>query len=118
MSLLTEQMEPCTIIDRVTSSDGYGGYNSTWQDGATIQCAIVLDSSLQARVAETAGVKDLYTITTTKNINLQYHQVLRRELDGKILRVTSNGDDKKTPNSAGLDIRQVHAEEWSLKNDE
>ena len=114
MSLLTEQMEDCTIIDRITISDGYGGYTSKWQDGAPIQCAIVFDSSMQARIAETQGVKALYTITTQKNINLQYHQVLRREHDGKIFRVTSDGDDKHTPASATLNMRQVTAEEWEL----
>ena len=114
MSLLTEQMEDCTIIDRVTVSDGYGGYTSKWQDGAPIQCAIVFDSSMQARIAETQGVKALYTITTQKNVNLQYHQVLRRERDGKIFRITSDGDDKHTPASATLNMRQVTAEEWEL----
>ena len=114
MSLLTEQMEDCTIIDRVTASDGYGGYISRWQDGAKIKCAIVFDSSMQARIAETQGVKALYTITTQKNINLQYHQVIRRERDGKIFRITSDGDDKHTPASATLNMRQVTGEEWSL----
>jgi len=114
MSLLTEQMEDCTIIDRITISDGYGGIKTTWQDGAEIKCAIVFDSSMQARIAEAQGVKALYTITTEKNVNLQYHQVLRRERDGKILRVTSDGDDKHTPNSASLNMRQVTAEEWEL----
>lgn len=114
MSLLTEQMEKCVIVDRVTIADGYGGYTSKWQDGAEIQCAIVFDSSMQARIGEAAGVKALYTITTQKNINLQYHQVLRRLRDDKIFRVTSDGDDKHTPASATLNMRQVTAEEWEL----
>lgn len=114
MSLLTEAMEDCTILDRITKADGYGGYISEWVAGAPIKCAIVFDSSMQARIAETQGVKALYTITTEKNINLQYHQVLRRERDGKIFRVTSDGDDKHTPTSAGLNMRQASAEEWRL----
>lgn len=114
MSLLTEAMEDCTILDRITRPDGYGGYTSEWVSGAPIKCAIVFDSSMQARIAETQGVKALYTITTEKNVNLQYHQVLRRERDGKIFRVTSDGDDKHTPASAGLNMRQVTGEEWDL----
>ena len=114
MSLLTEAMEDCTIMDRITRPDGYGGYTSEWVDGAPIKCAIVFDSSMQARQAEAQGVKALYTITTEKNVNLQYHQVIRRERDSKIFRVTSDGDDKHTPASAGLNMRQVTAEEWSL----
>lgn len=117
MSLLSEAMENCTILDKRTVNDGYGGYDTTWVDGASFYAAIVLDSSMQARVAEKAGVTALYTVTTSKNINLQYHDVFRRKSDSKIFRVTSDGDDKKTPASATLDMRQVSAEEWSLPNE-
>ncbi len=114
MSLLSEAMENCTMLDKRTASDGYGGYSSTWTDGADFQAAIVLDTSMQARTAEKAGVTALYTITTPKAINLQYHDVFRRNRDGKIFRVTSDGDDKNTPDSAGLNMRQTSAEEWRI----
>ena len=114
MSLLTEAMESCVMLDRSTSSDGYGGFTSTFTAGATFDAAIVLDSSLQARVAAVQGVTGLYTITTRKNVNLQFHDVLRRVSDGKVFRVTSDGDDKKTPSSASLNMRQVSAEEWKV----
>lgn len=116
MSLLSEAMELCTILDRTTESDGYGGIKISWKDGAEIKAAIVFNSSMQARQASVQGVTDLYTITTEKNVNLQYHDVVRRESDQKIFRVTSDGDDKKTPASASLNMRQVTAEEWSLPN--
>ena len=116
MSLLSEAMELCTIMDRITGPDGYGGVKPTWVDGAEFKAAIVFDSSMQARQASVQGVTNLYTITTEKNVNLQYHDVVRRESDQKIFRVTSDGDDKKTPASASLNMRQVTAEEWSLPN--
>lgn len=118
MSLLSEAMESCTLLDKHTTSDGYGGYIISWTDGAEFKAAIVLDTSMEARRAEQAGVKSLYTITTEKSMNLQYHDVFRRESDGKIFRVTSDGDDKKTPNSANLNMRQVTGEEWSLNSNE
>lgn len=116
MSLLTEAMTNCTMIDKTTQSDGYGGYTTVYRDGAAFVAAVVLDSSMEAKIAEKQGVTGVYTVTTTKGINLQYHDVFRRETDGKIFRVTSDGDDKHTPGSAGLNMRQVSAEEWSLPN--
>ena len=113
MSLLSEAMENCIMMDRTTVSDGRGGFVTSWVDGAEIDAAIVFDSSMQARVAEAQGVKALYTITTAKNVNLQYHDVFRRLSDSKIFRVTSDGDDKKTPGSASLNMRQVTAEEFA-----
>lgn len=114
MSLLSEAMDNCIMMDRQTVSDGYGGYRTVWTEGVEFQCAIVLDTSMEARTAEKAGVTALYTITTPKAMNLQYHDVFKRERDNKIFRVKSDGDDKYTPASATLDMRQVTAEEWLL----
>lgn len=116
MSLLSEAMETCTMIDRTTAPDGYGGIETVWVPGATFQAAIVLDSSMQARTAAVQGVTALYTVTTKKTVNLQYHDVFRRDSDNKIFRVTSDGDDNKTPASASLNMRQTSAEEWRLPN--
>lgn len=116
MSLLSEAMENCIMLDRRTIDDGYGGYTSSWVEGAAFQAAIVLDTSMEARTAEKAGVTALYTITTKRTMNLQYHDVFKRLRDNKIFRVKSDGDDKLTPRSANLDMRQVEAEEWELPN--
>ena len=116
MSLLDEAMEEFVMIDKTTEPDGYGGVRPVWRDGAPFQAAAVLDNSMQARIGEKQGVTALYTITTKKTMNLQYHDVVRRVSDSKIFRVTSDGDDKKTPGSANLNMRQVSAEEWSLPN--
>ena len=114
MSLLESAMTMCVLLNKQTQADGYGGYVTTWADGAAFQAAIVLDTSMEARIGEKQGVTALYTVTTVKALNLQYHDVFRRSEDGKIFRVTSDGDDKKTPPSAGLNMRQVSAEEFTL----
>ena len=101
MSLIDEYMEMtggCVMLDKQTVSDA----------------AITLDSSIQAKIAEQQGVTGLYTVTTSKALNLQYHDVFKRKSDNKIFRVTSDGDDKHTPNSSALDMRQVSAEEYTL----
>lgn len=112
--LLQESMEDCVMLNKQTSSDGYGGYITTWADGAEFKAAIVLDTSIEAKMAEQQGVTGIYTITTSRALNLQYHDVFRRARDGKIFRVTSDGDDKLTPASATLDMRQVSGEEFKL----
>lgn len=114
MSLLSEQMEECVMVDKTTRPDGYGGVEAVWVDGAPLNAAVVLDTSMEARIGEKQGVTALYTVTTDKAINLQYHDVIRRLSDNKIFRITSDGDDKHTPISATLNMRQVSAEEWSL----
>ena len=114
MSLLESAYEDFTIIDKTTTDDGYGGYTPVWKDGAKISGAIVFDSSTQMKAAMAAGVTAAYTFTVRKDIELDYHTVIRRESDKKIFRLLSNSDDKKTPVGAGLNMRQYSAEEWVL----
>lgn len=101
-------------MDKSTESDGYGGYRTVYSEGAEFQAAIVFDTSIQARVAEKQGVTSLYTVTTSKALVLQYHDIFKRMRDNKVFRITSDGDDKFTPASATLDMRQVTAEEFVL----
>lgn len=117
MSLLDVMTTRCQMLDKTTVDDGLGDYTKKWVNGATFDAAISLDDSVQAQTAMAAGVKGVYTVTTKRNINLQFHDVFRRLSDGKIFRVTTDGDDKKTPSTAGLDMRSVRAEEWVLPDD-
>lgn len=116
MSLLDEATEACVMLDKHTVADGYGGYRATYTDGATFDAAITFDTSIEARIADAQGVTSRYIVTTPKSLTLEYHDVFRRTRDNKIFRVTSDGDDKYTPASATLNMRQVTAEEWSLPN--
>lgn len=114
MSLFESALETFNMMDKTTSPDGYGGFISTWTEGAEFQAVATYDTSMEARVAGIQGVTSLYTITTTKAVTLEYHDVVKRASDGKIFRVTSDSKDKKTPPTAGLNMRQVTAEEFVL----
>jgi len=114
VSLLEEYMTACTLIEKTRVADGEGGWTTTWVDGASFDAAITLDNSTTARVAAKEGVTNLYTVTTSRGFMLDFHDVFRRESDKQVFRVTSNGDDRQTPQSATLDMAQVSAEEWVL----
>lgn len=112
--LIDMMKEQCTMLDKMTVSDGMGGFKTQWSDGATFQAAIVKDSSIQARVAEKQGVSEVYTITVDKDLPIAYHDVFRRDSDGATFRVTSNIVDSKTPSVATFQFGQVTAERWEL----
>ena len=114
MSLLENAYENFTVLNKVVVDDGYGGTEVVWTDGATIKGAIVFDSSTQMKAAQAAGVTSAYTLTVKKSVELDFHTVLRRESDKRLFRLTSNSDDKKTPATANLDMRQYSAEEWQI----
>lgn len=114
MSLVDRLSTACVMLDKHREPDGEGGFKTTWTEGAKFYAAATLDTSIEARTAEKQGVTNIYTVTTGRNVKLEYHDVFKRLYDEKIFRVTSDGDDKYTPEGAGLDMRQVTAEEWSV----
>lgn len=114
MSLLQEYMEPCQLIEKKRVPDGESGFTTTWIDGVEFSAAVVCNQSMQARIAEKQGVTSLYTVTCEPNALLEYHDVFKRLSDGKIFRVTSDGDDVRTPKAATFQFSQVTAEEWEL----
>ncbi len=114
MSLLDDAFEYFIVMDRRTVDDEYGGIETVYVNGAEIEGALVYDGSTQAKVAQAMGATSLYTLTVRKNIALDYHDVIKRERDGKYFRLTTGNDDMKTPMGAGLNMRQYQAEEWVL----
>lgn len=111
MSLLENAMEECIYLEKTKVLDEYGGYTNSWKEGVKFKCAITFDTSMQARVAEKQGVTSRYTVTTPRTMILQYNDYFKRDRDGKLFHVTSDGDDSYTPATASLDMRQVTAEE-------
>lgn len=114
MSLLDEMKVACVLLDKRRTPDGEGGFQTSWVEGAKFMAAVVLNTSIEARIGEKQGLTSLYTVATEKNAVLQYHDVFRRLYDNKTFRVTSDGDDKQTPARSIINMTQVTAEEWSL----
>lgn len=112
--LMNDYVESCTLLEKTRVPDGEGGWAVRWVDGASFDAAITHDSTINARVAEAEGMKATYTVTTEKNMPLDFHDVFRRNRDGQTFRITSRSDDKTTPKSATFQVSQVAAEEWVL----
>lgn len=101
-------------MEKVRVSDGEGGWKTEWNEGIEFWAAIVADNSIEARVAESEGMRSTYTVTTDKNVALEFHDAFKRLSDGKVFRVTSDRNDKKTPDAATFEFEQVTAESWEL----
>lgn len=117
MSLIDEFMTDCTILNKIKVSDGEGGTYTKWEDGPKIKAAIVLDNSTLARIAEAQGVTSNYTVTTSRNVELEYPDVIRRDSDGETFQITSKSE-KKSPRISSMDIAQVTARRWEIADDE
>lgn len=117
MALYESMYEAFRYMEKTRQPDGEGGYITTWAEGAEFQAHARFDTSIEARTGAVSGVSSLYTITAPKTTELEYHDVIKRVSDGKIFRVTSDGDDVVTPVVAqGMSFLQVTAEEWEVSS--
>lgn len=107
-------MTPCVFMDKLTVEDGIGGTRNTYQEGAEFLAAIVIDSTTEARLAESANAKSIYKVTTKSTVNIPFDTVFKRVSDGRVFRATSSNRDKVTPVSATFHIAQCSAETWEL----
>ena len=112
MSLLESIKTECVRLVRTITGDGDGGTVQTYTPGERFMAYIGFLSSAAQSSADTVREQTTVTILTSRKVTLQLHDLVRRETDGKVFRVTGDGDDNLTPPMAGLDLRAVSAEEW------
>ena len=113
-NLMTDWVTTCTLLEKTRVPDGEGGWETSWVDGPEFDAAIAHASSIEARVAESEGMASTFTVWTDKGITLDYHDVFRRNSDGQVFRVTSQGGDEQSPDRATFDLTHVSAERWEL----
>lgn len=107
-------MEPCVLLEKTRRPDGEGGWITGWTDGPEFMAAIVMDTTMEARVADHEGMHSVFTVTVDPSTPLAYNDAFRRVSDGQTFRVTSKGRDRQTPSVASFQFMQVNAEEWEL----
>ena len=114
MSLLNQAMRDAVRLVPESRTDGEGGSVSVWTEKETFSAAIVRIRSSETETGDKKTPSERYTVTVPKTVRLMYHDVFRRKSDGKVFRVTSDGDEAETPDSSPLSVRQVTAEEWTI----
>lgn len=114
MSLLSEAYETFAFVTKARELDGEGGYIITWKEGVEFLATADFATSSLQNIADALTERVNCTITTPKAVVLEPMDVIKRKSDGQYFRITSDGKNKKTPESASLDMRQSSAELWVL----
>lgn len=106
-------MVECVRLEKTSTPDGQGGQTTSWKQSEPFEAAIVRDSETVSTVADRAEPFSTFTVTT--NTTLSFHEVIRRESDGLVVRVTSEAIE--TPGMASFEFVQYKAERWEVPND-
>lgn len=120
MSLLESGMNRCVVVNQIKVSDGAGGIITRYEDGAEFDAAIVLDDSREMVIAQAERAVSNYKVYTRRNTQLKHDDIIKqladadRGVDELILKITSDGTEKKTPKTAGLQISVSTAKKWVI----
>lgn len=110
--LIQDQLEVCTILNKAIGPDGYGGYKTTYTDGATFEAVITENNSVEAQVAGISTSKTFYGVKTRRNVPLEYNSVFRRS-NGSTYRI-SVADAMDAPSFSAMDMKVLQAEEYKI----
>lgn len=114
MSLIEEFMETFVIMDQRRVPDGASGFITQWLEGAEVQLALTLDTTLEARRASQEGMNSSFKVYMNTASALGFHDVVKRIRDGQTFRLTSDATDKHVPKSSSLDLCMATAQRWEL----
>lgn len=117
MTLIDTFKLPCILMEKTRVPDGEGGWVANWTEGVGFEAAITEQTGTLAMIAEAQGVTNSFTITVDRNVELDFHDVFKREDDeedysGMTFRITTK--NPSTPKTATFQFNQYQAEEWSL----
>lgn len=110
MSLLENYSREYVFLDKERKPDGEGGYHTTWKETVPFIGTLSVDTTMQARIAESQGLTSVYTLYTAKNIKFNYHDIFKDIESGEYYRVTSESGLKETPDDSELNLSSVTVE--------
>lgn len=111
---IQDYYERFNIIEKRTMSDGEGGFDIIYAEGAAFMAGINTDSSTEMKIAEQQGLKTIYTINIDKDIPINYADLIMRQKDKSYFRITSNPSDMETPKRANIKFKMMNAEKVEL----
>lgn len=111
---IQDYYEQFVFIEKRSESDGMGGFEVAYVEGATFMAGINIDNSTEMKIAEQQGLKTVYSINTDKNVPLQYQDIVLRKKDNTYFRITSNPNDLETPTRANISFKLMSAEKIDL----
>lgn len=110
--LIRDQIEECVILNKAIVPDGYGGYMTTYTDGAPFEAVITENNSMEAQVANIELEKTFYGVKTRRNVPLEHNTVFRRA-NGATYRITAS-EAMDSPSFSAMDMKVLQAEEYAL----
>lgn len=112
MMMIENMFSGFHMMDRTTAPDPYGGHKDTYIEGAAFKAYARKDNSTEATIAEKNGLEEFFTIVHYRRFHLRQNDVIKRDSDGQLFRITSNTLDSEAPDQSSVKIARCTAERW------
>lgn len=109
---LSDFYKDITFLNKISQSDGLGGIEFVYIDGVSFKGVITRESNIQTRIAEREGLKAIYTLSTSKNIQIDFGDLIKCE--NKVYKVVSIKNELQTPSFSSLDLQQYELEKYEI----
>lgn len=108
--MLSDFLEPFTLLECERVPDGLGGVTETWRDAADFQGGVTWAPGREIDLTELPALRTTPVLVHEYDVTLRQGDVVRRTSDGARYRVTGHSADMRTPVSADLRFAQVPVE--------
>lgn len=117
MSLIDSFRTSFTRLVRTAERDSAGHIVYSYFDGESFSAALVLSGSSEKETAGNVKAVSSYTLTADEDVVIEYADILRRESDGRLFRVTGFVSEEP-PATASFSFRQYSAEDFDSDGQE
>ena len=108
--MLTDYLEPFTLLTRTQTPDALGGTATTWTPGPAFRGGITHVPGDETRIAGLSALRTIPVLVHDYDLTLRQGDRVRRDADGAIYRVAGHSADMRTPATADLRFAQVPVE--------
>lgn len=113
-TLLQDFSEIIVLLDETTVSDGLGGFDTAWAEGAEISVAIVQPRDTKATIADAIVGQQSITILTSSAIELKRDKYFRRRKNEKTYKIDYDNSERLSPDDSDMKWRMTTATEAVL----
>ena len=112
--MIEKWFEPFTLLDMRASPDGLGGSQGSFTPVMTFSGVITLQAGSEVSAAGQHFPAEASVLLHESDVTLVPNDVVRRERDSSVYRVTSRTDSMRSPAFSGLRFAQVGVEKAVL----
>lgn len=107
--------KPLVSLEEQNAFDGMGGFETKYIEKMSFIGGISTDNASESKIAEKNTPTTTFTLTTMKDVEINYGNLIKDAETGNIYKITSDPNDMIIPKKSKLNIKSCSIERVFLK---